>query len=176
MTSTNSEEIPAILEAGRTHLQEASARYERVLSAEEYWWLGAGLAAVTLAELSERTFAVGRIEQLLERMGHKGVKGDWLQRLVEELAELNAEGLIWPVYERTESGAIEPTGVVVHPEFGPEAGWFLALAHIGVALALHREDEGAVNRLTPIIADLIQDGLTLAGEATILASLKPTED
>jgi hypothetical protein len=176
MTSENSGEIPAILEAGRTHLQEASARYERAMSAEEYWWLGAGLAAVTLAELSERTFAVGRIEQLLERMGYKGVKGDWLQRLVEELAELNAEGLIWPIYQRSESGAIEPTGVAVHPDFGPEAGWFLALAHIGVALALHRGDEASVGRLSPVIADLVQHGLTPEGEATILAALQPATD
>lgn len=176
MTSENNGEIPAILAAGRTHLQEASTRYERKLSAEEYWWLGAGLAAVTLAELSERTYAVGRIEQLLERMGYKGVKGDWLQRLVEELAELNAEGLIWPVYQRSEAGPVEPTGVTVHPDFGPEAGWFLALAHIGVALAIHQEDEAVVSRLTPVIADLVQHGLTPEGEVTILAALKPATD
>lgn len=164
------------LQAGRSQLQEAAARYARPLSAADYWWLGAGLAAVTLAALAERSYAVGRLEQLVERMGHRGVKGDWLQRFVEELAELNAEGLLWPVYERRAEGPVEPTGLQVHPSFDARAGYFLALGHIAVAVAVHREDQAVVSALATAIFSMVESGLEPAHEALILGALQPAPE
>lgn len=163
-------EFPA---GGRRLLELASARYERVLTGEDYWWLGVGLAACTLAELGEKPYAVGRLEQLIDKAGFKGVRGDWLQRFVEELAELDAEGLLWPVYERSPDGPMEPTGIVVYPGFDTEAGYYLALAHIGVALAVHREDEQAVSGLAGVISELVESGLQPGHQEAILAVLQP---
>lgn len=160
---------------GRDLLEKAAAIYERPLAPEEYWFLGVGLAAVTLAELENKSFAVGRIEQLLDRLGYKGVQGDWLQRFVEELASLNAEGLLWPVYERSPEGPMEATGLKVHPSFDAKAGYYLALAHLGVAAALNHEDSETVDRLAGVIAELVENGLQEGHEPVIMAALAPLE-
>lgn len=157
--------------ADATLLSEAAERYERRLSPEEYWWLGAGLAACTLAELDEKPYAASRIEQLLDRLGYKGIGGDWLQQFVEELASLNAEGLLWPVYQRSEDGKMEPTGLVAHPSFDADAGYFLALAHLAVALAVSRSETEQVDQLAAIIAELVEDGLQPTHRAAILSAL-----
>lgn len=160
---------------GRELLEKAAEIYERTLSAEEYWFLGAGLAAITLAELEGKSYAVGRIEQLLDRLGYKGVQGDWLQRFVEELAGLNAEGLLWPVYERSEEGPMEPTGLKVHSSFDAQAGYYLALAHLGVAVALNHEDTETVNQLAGVLAELVENGLQEGHEPVIVAALAPLD-
>jgi len=161
---------------GRRWLEEAPDRYGRALSSEEYWWLGVGLAATTLAELGERGYAAGRIEQLVERLGHKGAKGDWLQRFVEELAALDAEGLLWPVYQRSDSGTVEATGLAVRPEFGPKEAHLLALAHIAVALAVHREEPESVARLAAVVRAAVEFGLTPEDEAQVVAALAGTPE
>lgn len=168
-------EQPNSLAQGRALLQQAAQIYDRPLSAAEYWFLGAGLAACTLAEMDEKTYAVGRIEQLMDRLGYKGTQGDWFQRFVEELANLNAEGLLWPVYERSPEGPMEPTGLEVHPSFDGQAGYYLALAHLGVAVALNREDHETVERLAGVIAQMVESGLQEAHEPVILAALAPLE-
>lgn len=172
----NGEEQQGFLAEGRELLEKAAETYERTLSPEEYWLLGAGLAACTLAELEEKSFAVSRIEQLMDRLGHKGMRGDWFQRFVEELASLNAEGLLWPVYERSPEGPMEPTGLAIHPSFTSRSGYYLALAHLGVALALNREDTASVAGLAEMIAELVEQGLKPEHEPAILAALEPLEE
>jgi len=162
----------SFLGSGRSLLAQATEVYGRPLSAREYWWMGVALAAATLAELGGRPYATGRIEQLIDRLGHKGDGGDWLQRMVDELAELDAEGLLWPVYERNSEGRVVETGVEVHPGFSGEHGYFLALAHIGVAVALNRGETATVQQLAESIADMVESGSTAAHEERILASLK----
>jgi hypothetical protein len=166
------QDFPAMMTAGRLGLEKASQVYGRPLSPEEYWWLGVGLAACTLAELGDATYAVGRIEQLLDRAGHKGVKGDWLQRFTEELAQLDAEGLLWPMYQRNAAGQIAPTGAVVQPGFDARAGYFLALAHVGVALAVLREDQEMLGQLTGTIDEMVQSTLLPEHEALVTAALQ----
>lgn len=167
----NQPEFPA---GGRRLLEMASERYERTLTGEDYWWLGVGLAACTLAELGEKPYALGRLEQLIDKAGFRGVKGDWLQRFVEELAELDAEGLLWPVFERSPDGPIEATGVEIHPGFNAEAGYYLALAHIGVALAVHRENDEAVAMLAGLIGEMVESGIQPGHQEAILAVLQPS--
>lgn len=170
------DELPLDLSGGRKSLEQAADVYGRTLAAVDYWWLGVGLAAVTLAELSEKPYAVGRLEQLIDRLGYKGVKGDWLQRFVEELAELDAEGLLWPVYQRGPEGPVADTGVQIHPGFDAQAGYFLALGHIAVALAVHREDEALVAQLAAGIGDLVESGLTPAFEHLVTEALRPLQE
>jgi hypothetical protein len=163
----------AFLTEGRQLLEQATEVYGRPLSPVEYWWLGVGLAAVTLADLGDKSYAVGRVEQLLERLGYKGVKGDWLQRFVEELASLDSEGLLWPVYQRTGAGPVEPTGVEITPAFNAQAGYFVALGHIAVAAAVNRNDQETVNQVAGAIMALVEAGVSPESEATILAALRP---
>lgn len=172
MSDTENGELQAYLDSARQQLAQASQEYGRALLPEEYWWFGVGLAATTLAELGGQSYAVGRIEQLLERLGYKGVKGDWLQRFVEELANLNAEGLLWPLYERTDGGAMERSGLTVHPGFDGETAYFLALGHIGVALALHNEDQELVGTVAGAIGDLVETGRSKEIEELILGALR----
>lgn len=169
------EQQPNSLTEGRELLEKAAEIYERTLSPEEYWLLGAGLAACTLAELADKSYAVGRIEQLMDRLGYKGVKGDWFQRFVEELANLNAEGLLWPVYERSPEGPMDATGLAIHPSFDAKAGYYVALAHLGVAIALNQEDPERVNELAEVIAEVVEKGLKPEHEPMILAALAPLE-
>jgi hypothetical protein len=166
------QDLPQLMTAGRLQLEQAAAHYGRELEAEEYWWLGVGLAACTLAELSEKPYAVGRLEQLLDRAGYKGVKGDWFQRFTEELAELDAEGLLWPVYRRGPEGALEPTGAVIQPGFDARASYFLALGHVAVALAVLREDQAAISRLASAIGEMVESTLLPEHEAVIVDALK----
>lgn len=161
---------------GRELLAQAAATYERQLLPEDYWWLGAGLAACTLAEMSDKSFAVGRIEQLMDRLGHKGAQGDWLQRLVEELAALDAEGVLWPVYERSAEGPMVPTGLEIHPSFDAEAGYFLALAHLGVAVAVDAGAQETVARLAQTIGEMVEGGLTAAHRTAIMETLALDEE
>jgi len=161
------------LASGRRLLTQASETYGRALGPAEYWWMGVGLAGSTLAELGGKSFVVSRLEQLIDRLGHKGLRGDWLQQMVDELAQLNAQGLLWPVYERQENGTIEPTGLAVQSGFDGEAAYFLALAHIGVAVAVHRADQGAVTRLAQTIAEMVETGVRPDHEALILGTLQP---
>lgn len=167
--------LPDALAGGRQDLAEAARRYGRDLSPEEYWWMGAGLAAITLAELGEKPYAVARLQQLVDRLGHKGPGGDWLQRFVEELAELDAEGLIWPVYRRNPQGAMEPAGVSVHAGFDAEHGFFLALAHIGVALGVLRDQQESVALLAEAIGDMVATGLTDEHRRLVAATLQEEE-
>lgn len=167
--------LQGFLEEGRRLLERAPQEYGRALAPQEYWWLGVGLAAVTLAEMGGQFYAVGRIEQLMDHMGHKGVRGDWLQRFVEELANLDAEGLLWPVYERSQSGPVEPTGLEAHPGFDAPSAYFLALGHIAVAVAVHNEDEEQVGRLAGAIATMVETGRTPGHEALILGALSGPE-
>lgn len=209
------ERLPELLDQGRRTLEQAPELYGRSLSAEEYWWLGVGLAAWTLAELGEKPYAAGRLEQLMDELGHRGLEqlmdgpehsaqqrprsevghrgfeqrigpGEsdlehlidepghtgpgvgWLQRMVDELALLDAEGLLWPRYQRSESGHMEPTGVPVHPGFGPQDGYFLALGHLGVALAVYQEQADWLPRLTEAIGEIVAEGLTAAHENLLL--------
>lgn len=168
----NGEELHNSLVHGRELLEKAADIYERTLLPEEYWFLGAGLAALTLAELDEKSYAVGRIEQLMDRLGYKGRQGDWFQRFVEELANLDAEGLLWPVYQRSPEGPMEPTGLEVHPSFDARAGYYLALAHLGVAIAVTREEPEGVERLASVIAAMVEEGLKPGQEQAILEALE----
>lgn len=169
------QDLPEIMTAGRLQLERAAQVYGRALAPEEYWWLGVGLAACTLAELSEAPYAVGRLEQLIDRAGHKGVKGDWLQRFTEELAELDAEGLLWPMYQRDAAGQIAPTGAVVQPGFDARSSYFLALAHVGVALAVLREEQETVGRLAGAIHEMVESTLLPEHEALVLSALQSRE-
>lgn len=161
---------------GRELLAQAAATYERQLLPEDYWWLGAGLAACTLAELSEKSYAVGRIEQLMDRLGHKGAQGDWLQRFVEELAALDAEGVLWPLYERSAEGPMVPTGVEIHRSFDADAGYFLALAHLGVAIAVDAEEQERVARLAQAIGEMVESGLSAEHRQLIIETLALNEE
>lgn len=156
---------------GRELLAQAAATYERDLTPEEYWWLGVGLAACTLAELDEKEFAVSRIEQLMARLGYKGAGGDWFQRFLEELAALDAEGLLWPRFERSPDGPMEATGLPVHPSFDADAGYYLALAHLGVAVAVSQEDQERIAALANLIGELVEQGLQPSHREVILAGL-----
>lgn len=167
--------LPAALAGGRQALAEAARTYGRSLSPDEYWWLGVGLAAITLAELGEKPYAVGRLQQLVDQLGHKGMGGDWFQRLVEELAGLDAEGLLWPVYQRTGQGLMEPTGVKVTAGFDADHGFFLALAHIGVALGVLRDDQEGVAQLAGAVGDIVAEGLTAEHRRIIAAALADEE-
>lgn len=168
--------LPEFLDGGRRMLEEAPQEYGRALSGVEYWWLGVALAAVTLAELGEKPYAARRLEQLVERFGHKGLKDDWLQRFIDELAELDAEGLIWPLYQRSPEGPMAPTGAAVYPGFGARDAYCLALAHIGVALAVHREEQAAVGELAGAVAAIVASGVTPEHERLIAGALKPLAD
>lgn len=150
--------VPAFLASGRRLLQQAAEIYARPLSPAEFWWLGVGLAAATLAELGGKTFAAGRVEQLMERLGRSGFREEWLQQCVDELAGLDAEGVLWPLYQRDETGAMVPTGIEVQPGFDAEAAYFVALAHIGVAVALHREARETVSDLADAVRTLVEEG------------------
>ncbi len=165
-----------ILAEGRQMLEQATQIYERPLLPVDYWWLGVGLAACTLAELEEKTYAVGRIEQLMDRLGHKGPQGDWFQRFTEELAGLNAEGLLWPVYQRSTDGPLQPTGLEVDANFDARAGYYLALAHLGVAVAVNQEDSDRIDHLAEVIAGMVERGLQPGDEPAILAALEPLGD
>lgn len=176
MSTEDAPDLQTYLASGRQALAQAQEAFGRALSGEEYWWLGVGLAADTLAQLNEKPYAVGRIEQLIDRLGSEGPGGDWLQRFVEELAELDAEGLLWPVYQRAGGdGPVSATGLAVHPTFGPEAAYFLALAHIGVALSVSREDQEAVAALAGVIAEMVEFGLNEEHERVTLAVLGSDE-
>lgn len=164
----NAQHLPALLKQGCETLRQAPALYGRPLSPEEYWWLGVGMAAWTLADLGEKPYVADRLEHLMDRLGRGGVEGDWLQQMVDELALLDAEGLLWPCYHRSEDGQVEPTGVAIHPGFGPQEGYYLALGHIGVALALYREEAEWLPRLTAAIGEIVESGLTEAHERLIL--------
>jgi len=165
-----------MLSEGRRMLELASQTYERSLPPADYWWLGVGLAACTLAELEEKPYAVNRIEQLLDRLGYKGPQGDWFQRFAEELASLDAEGLLWPLYQRGEDGPLEPTGLEVHTSFDARAGYYLALAHLAVAAAVNREEPDAVEQLAEAIAGMVERGLRPNDEALILSLLEAPPD
>jgi hypothetical protein len=165
----------ASLESRRADLLASAEKYGRPLSAEEYWWLGVGLAACIMAELNEREYQVGRIEQLIDRLGYKGRKDDWLQRFVEELAELDAEGLLWPVLIREGNAPIAETGLAVQPGFGPEEAYWLALAHVAVAVAVLQEDEVAIGRLTQAILAMVEEGLTPDHQTVIREVLTAAE-
>lgn len=165
-----------LLSGGQKALEQAAEIYGRPFSPEEYWWLGVGLAACTLAELDEKPYAVGRLQQLMDRAGAKGVKGDWFQRFSEELANLDAEGLLWPLYQRSPEGPLEPTGIAVHPGFDARHGYFLALGHVAVALAVLQEQPEAVGILASAVGDIVQTGLTPEHEAVILRALEPNEE
>lgn len=165
-------ELSAQIGAGRQLLQQAASVYGRTLNSEEYWWLGVGLAAIILAQLDEKPYAVGRLEQLMEWLGQKGTGGDWFQRFTDELAQLDAEGLLWPLYQRSPEGPLTPTDLAIHPGFDAEAGYFLALGHIAVAAAVSREDQASVGEIAAAIAALVESGLSPEHEATILSSLQ----
>lgn len=172
MSQEEKQDLPALMTAGRLQLEQAAKVYGRDLSPEEYWWLGVGLAACTLAELNEASYAVGRLEQLLDRAGHQGVKGDWLQRFSEELAGLDAEGLLWPLYQRDGQGHLTPTGAVVQPGFDARSSYYLALAHVGVALAVLREDQEALGELAGAIREMVEATLLPEHESLILSVLQ----
>lgn len=173
MDQEESLDLQAFLESGRRQLERAPAEYGRALLPEEYWWLGVGLAAVTLAELGDKPYAVGRVEQLIERAGYKGVRGDWFQRFTEELANLDAEGLLYPVWQRNAEGAWVATGAQVHDGFGAQDAYFLALGHIAVALAVLREDAALIGQLAQAVGEIVTSGLEPAHESLILEVLKP---
>lgn len=161
---------------GRELLARAAEAYDRPLKPEDYWWLGAGLAACTLAELNDKSYAVGRIEQLMTRLGQKGAEGDWVQRFVEELAALDAEGVLWPVYERSAEGPLVPTGVAIHPSFDADAGYYLALAHLAIAIAVNQENEKAVSTMAETIGEMVESGLSDEHRTRILAMLTAEEE
>lgn len=165
----------AALAGRRLDIMVAADRYGRPLNSEEYWWIGVGLAACIMAEINERDFQVGRIEQLIDRLGYKGRNGDWLQRFVEELAELDAEGLLWPVWVREGNNPVQPTGVEIQPNFGPEEAYWLALAHVGVAVSVMQENPEAINQLTETIIALIEEGNTPDRTALIQSVLTQAE-
>lgn len=165
----------AALAGRRLEIMAAPDRYGRPLSGEEYWWIGVGLAACIMAEINERDFQVGRIEQLIDRLGYKGRTGDWLQRLVEELAELDAEGLLWPIYVREGNQPVQPTGVEIQPAFGPEEAYWLALAHVGVAVSVLQENQASIDQLTELIIALVEEGLAPEHPALIQSILSAAE-
>jgi len=161
----------ADLLAGSEMLRQAAAAYGRALNPEEYWWLGVGLAAITLADLQEKEYALRRIQQLMDRLGGKGNEGDWFQRFLEELAALDAEGLLWPRYERDPEGQMVPTGIAVNPAFDAESGYVLALAHLAVARAVNEDDAAAVAPLAEAIDEIVQDGLRPEHRKLVLEAL-----
>ncbi|MGE5672370.1 MAG: hypothetical protein ACM3XM_00585 [Mycobacterium leprae] len=169
-------EVAAFLESGRKMIGQASQAYGRQLSASEYWWLGVGLAASTLAALNDRTYATGRIDQLIDQLGQAKTESDWLQRFVEELAELDAEGLLWPLYQRDASGVVVPTEVQLTPSFDAQAAYYLALGHIAVASALNEGESEIVNLLATAIGDTVESGLTRENADIILQALQSAMD
>lgn len=137
-------------------LRNAAEAYGRALTPEEYWWLGVGLAAATLAELGGREYAARRIQQLLGRLGGPGDPEEWFEQFHNELAALDAEGLLWPLYQRDERGKMARTDAVVAAGFDADAGWALALAHLAIARSVLEERQEAIPTLAEVIADLIE--------------------
>lgn len=164
----NERHLTDLLKQKREILQQAPALYGRPLSPDEYWWLGVGLSAWTLADQGGKPYAADRLEALMDRLGRSGADAEWMEQLVNELALLNAEGLLWPRYQRSETGQMEPTGVPVYSGFGPREGYYLALGHIGVAVALYRDETEWLPRLTDAIGNIVECGLTEADERVIL--------
>lgn len=161
--------------AGGDQLRQAAAAFGRPLEPEDYWWLGVGLAASALADLQEKEYAVRRIQRLMERLGRAGVKGDWFQRFLEELAALDAEGLLWPRFQRDPEGQMVPTGVAVNPAFDADSGYVLALAHLAIARAVGEDDAEAVGPLAEAIDEIVQEGLRPEHRAQVLAALDARE-
>ncbi|WP_374712257.1 hypothetical protein [Symbiobacterium terraclitae] len=158
--------------AGGDLLRQAAAAYARTLGPEDYWWLGVGLAASTLADLQEKEYALRRIQQLMDRLGRTGVEGDWFERFLVELAALDAEGLLWPRYERDPDGEMVPTGVAVNPAFDAESGYILALAHLAIARAVNEGDGEAVAPLAEAIGQIVAEGLRPEHRAQVRAALE----
>lgn len=161
-------QIAQFLQSGRHLLAEASATFGRTLRPEEYWLFGVGLAALTLSNLNGQPHAVDRLDSLLEELGRHGVKGDWWGRFVGEVAAIGSAGMLWPVFERKESGQIEPTGCNVRPEFDGTDAYWVALAHVAGALAQTRAESEALQELAEIIVAIIEDGRSPEMEEALL--------
>ncbi len=144
------------LERGSELLRQAAEACGRRLTPEEYWWLGVGLAATTLAEMDGKEFAVRRIQQLLDRLGRAGSDDDWFEQFHNELALLDAEGLLWPLYQRDDHGKMARTDVAVAEGFNAEAGYVLALAHLAIARAVNHDEPEAIAPLAEIVGDLVE--------------------
>lgn len=137
-------------------LRQAAESYGHELTPEACWWLGVGLAAATLAELDGKEYAARRIQQLLGRLDPAGAGEDWFEQFHNELAALDAEGLLWPLYERDSRGRMVRTDVEIAPAFDADAGFVLALAHLAVARAVNQDQQEAIPDLAEVIAELVE--------------------
>lgn len=151
-------------------LEDAAAAYGRPLAPEEFWWLGVGLAAATLAEMDGREFVVRRIQHLLTRLG-SGDPDEWIEQFHNELAALDAEGLLWPLYARDDQGKMARTEAAVAPGFDARSGWALALAHLAIARAVNQDQPEAIPALAEVVADLVEGGRPDAHLPRLMAAL-----
>lgn len=161
------DEVIQFLESGRHALREAPAQFGRPLGPEDYWWLAVGLAACVVADVQQRPHVGGRLAALVEALGREGPVPGTVEALLWELAILDSEGLVWPLYERVQ-GQWRRTGVQVAERFGAEEAWWLAVAHIACALLVQAGRAGEVPALAEAIGDLVAEGLAPEHEAAIL--------
>lgn len=164
----NHSQVGQFLQSGRHLLEEASQTFGRTLRPEEYWLFGVGLAALTLGHLNSQPYAIDRFDLLLEELGYQGVKGDWWGRFVTEISTMGSAGMLWPVFERKESGQIEPTGCQIRTDFNGTDAYWLALAHVAGALAGNQKDADAIAELAEIIVTLVEDERTAPLEEALL--------
>ncbi|MCG0239014.1 MAG: hypothetical protein L6E13_07190 [Firmicutes bacterium] len=162
------EEVLAYLRGGQDALYEVVRTYGRTLSPEEHWWLGVCLAATVLAELSEVSHVVRQVGLLSERIGTRGATPEVVEELIAELAKIDSLGLLWPVYER-DQGQWRRAEVAIAPDFGPEAAYWLAVAHLGAALLVREGRSGEIPDLAATIGDLVTGGLRPEHRERILA-------
>ncbi|BDG61484.1 hypothetical protein [Caldinitratiruptor microaerophilus] len=165
-------QVREVLESGRGALREAPDLYGRPFGPEDYWWMGTVLAAAVLAELSGQSGPVDRLQSLADRIGLRGPRDTVVEEVIDELALLDALGLLWPLYERRD-GRWQRTEAPLAPGFGPEDAYWLALGHLATARLTEAGQQDRVAPLAGVLADLVTGGLRPEHEAAILAALSP---
>lgn len=164
----NQASITKFLQSGRHLLEQATAVFERQIRPEEYWLMGVGLSAMTLASLNNQPYAIDRFDALIEELGYQGPAGDWWGRFQNEIAHIGSAGMLWPVFERNEDGLMAPTGCKVRRDFNGADAYWLALAHVASALSSGIENAETVANLAETIVDLVEVERTPAMEDLIL--------
>lgn len=165
------EQVLTFLRSGQRSLYDAVQAYERTLSPEEHWWLGVCLAATVLADLSQVPHVAMQVELLVDRIGARGINPATVEELVNELAKIDSLGLLWPVYER-DQGQWRRSQVEVAPGFGPEEAYWVAVAHLGVALMVREGRQEEVAAVAQAIGEMVTSGLHPDHAEAVLAAFR----
>ncbi len=164
-------EMITLVQSGRGVLEAAVQQFSRPLHPEDYFWLAICLAAQVMAEVQQRSSVSDRLEVLTDAIGRQGPQPNLVESLTAELAILDSLGLLWPLYRREQGEWVRDADVPLAPDFGPEAAYWLSVAHLAAAL-LHLTDRGAeVAEFSQVIGDLITGGYRPEYEQSIMAVL-----